>query len=235
MKKYIGTKQVEAEPMTLGDYVKKTGRNPYVNDPKVHDNSEKGYIVKYKDGYISWSPADVFEQAYKVSETTIDRMHIECGEVKERLDKLNAFLSSDNGQKLSTLARGLLSAQASIMSGYISMLEVREDVMEEHLQLFNQFNFGAAIELLKAGLCVRRWNWGQHGPFIIKQVPAHIGNDVVPKMQSLPQSAKDLIMANTGFIDYTSQCLIYDPNIGKADSWMPSIDDVFADDWQIIM
>ena len=31
MKKYIGTKQVEAEPMTLGDYVKKTGRNPYVN------------------------------------------------------------------------------------------------------------------------------------------------------------------------------------------------------------
>lgn len=113
MKKYIGTKQVEAEPMTLGDYVKKTGRNPYVNDPEVHDNSEKGYIVKYKDGYISWSPADVFEQAYKVSETAIDRMHIECGDVKERLNKLNAFLSSANGQKLSALARGLLSAQAS--------------------------------------------------------------------------------------------------------------------------
>ena len=162
-------------------------------------------------------------------------MHIECGDVKERLDKLNAFLSSGNGQKLSALARGLLSAQASVMNSYISMLEVREDVMEEHLQLFNQFNFGAAIELLKAGLCVRRWNWGQHGPFIIKQVPAHIGSDVVPKMQSLPQSAKDLIMANTGFIDYTSQCLIYDPNTGKADSWMPSIDDVFTDDWQVVM
>lgn len=235
MKKYIGTKQVEAESMTLGDYVKKTGRNPYVNTPEVHDNSEKGYIVKYKDGYISWSPAEAFEQAYKVSETAIDRMHIECGEVKERLDKLNTFLSSANGQKLSALACGLLSAQASIMSSYISILEVREDVMEEHLQLFNQFNFGAAIELLKAGFCIRRLNWGQHGPFVIKQVPAHIGNDVVPKMQSLPQSAKDLIMANTGFIDYTSQCLIYDPNTGKSDSWMPSIDDVFADDWQVVM
>lgn len=162
-------------------------------------------------------------------------MHIECGDVKERLNKLNAFLSSANGQKLSALARGLLSAQASIMSGYISMLEVREDVMEEHLQLFNQFNFGAAIELLKAGLCVRRCSWGQHGPFVIKQVPAHIGSDIVPRMQSLPQSAKDLIMANTGFIDYTSQCLIYDPNTGKADSWMPSIDDAFADDWQVVM
>lgn len=100
MKKYIGTKQVEAEPMTLGDYVKKTGRNPYVNAPEGHDNSEKGYIVKYNDGYISWSPAEAFEQAYKVSETAIDRMHIECGEIKERLNKLNAFLSSVNGQNL---------------------------------------------------------------------------------------------------------------------------------------
>ena len=29
MKKYIGTKQIEAEPMTLGDFVQETGRNPY--------------------------------------------------------------------------------------------------------------------------------------------------------------------------------------------------------------
>ena len=28
MKKYIGTKQIEAEPMTLGDFVQETGRNP---------------------------------------------------------------------------------------------------------------------------------------------------------------------------------------------------------------
>lgn len=28
MKKYIGTRQIEAEPMTLGGFVQKTGRNP---------------------------------------------------------------------------------------------------------------------------------------------------------------------------------------------------------------
>lgn len=28
MKKYIGTRQLEAEPMTLGGFVQKTGRNP---------------------------------------------------------------------------------------------------------------------------------------------------------------------------------------------------------------
>ena len=55
MKKYIGTKTVSAEPMLLGEFIKQTGRNPYVNDIEVHDNSEKGYIVEYKDGYKSWS------------------------------------------------------------------------------------------------------------------------------------------------------------------------------------
>ena len=32
MKKYIETKQIEAEPMTLGDFVQETGRNPYGKD-----------------------------------------------------------------------------------------------------------------------------------------------------------------------------------------------------------
>ena len=34
MKKYIETKQIEAEPMTLGDFVQETGRNPYGKDIK---------------------------------------------------------------------------------------------------------------------------------------------------------------------------------------------------------
>ena len=29
MKKYIGTKEVEAIPMTLGEFINKSGRNPY--------------------------------------------------------------------------------------------------------------------------------------------------------------------------------------------------------------
>jgi len=44
MRKYIGTKLIEAEPM------QKDGKD--------------GYRVKYEDGYESWSPADVFEKAY---------------------------------------------------------------------------------------------------------------------------------------------------------------------------
>lgn len=95
-------------------------------------------------------------------------------------------------------------------------------------------DFGDAIEVLKQGGAIRRKGWNGKGMFVIKQVPAHIDSNIIPKMQSLPQSAKDIILKGKGFIDYTSQCLIYNENTGRADSWNPSIADVFAEDWEIL-
>ena len=94
--------------------------------------------------------------------------------------------------------------------------------------------FGDAIEVLKQGGTVRRNGWNGKGLMVFKQVPAHIESDIIPKMQSLPQSAKDFILKGKGFVDYTSQCLIYNENNGRADSWVPSISDVFAEDWEIV-
>lgn len=45
MKNYIGVKIVKAEPMA------KDGKD--------------GYKVVYPDGYVSWSPKEVFEKAYR--------------------------------------------------------------------------------------------------------------------------------------------------------------------------
>ena len=104
-------------------------------------------------------------------------------------------------------------------------------------ELFNQLDemdFSNAIKALKFGKAIRRKGWNGKGLFVVKQVPAHIESDIIPKMQSLPLSAKDLILAGKGFIDYTSQCLIYNENNGRADSWVPSISDVFAEDWEIV-
>lgn len=95
MKKYIGTKQVSAEPMNLGEFIKTTGRNPYANSSDIHGNNEEGYIVEYEDGYKSWSPKTVFEKAYKAAETHIDRMRIEFEELRERMKKLKSFLYSE--------------------------------------------------------------------------------------------------------------------------------------------
>ena len=64
MKKYVGIKQVQAEPMDLGEFIKKHGRNPYNGDPCMHSNNEHGYLVKYEDGYESWSPKEIFDESH---------------------------------------------------------------------------------------------------------------------------------------------------------------------------
>ncbi len=61
MKSYIGTKIIKAEKMTRGDYNKYRGWQI----PKDENPLDEGYLVKYKDGYISWSPKETFERAYR--------------------------------------------------------------------------------------------------------------------------------------------------------------------------
>lgn len=160
MKKFIGTKVIMAEPMTMTEAQKVLGR-----EIKPATIEEDGYLVEYKDGYKSWSPKSVFEEAYR-----------------------------------------------EVGSG----------------------NFGCAIDLLKVGFAVRRKGWNGKGLFIVKQVPSHIGGDIIPKMQSLPQSAKNILMSRENpHIDYTNQMLIINPD-GRADSWVPSSSDVFAEDWEVV-
>lgn len=62
MKKYIGIKVIKAEPMTMKEAQKVLGRKIATLKPVTVD--ENGYLVEYKDGYKSWSPKDVFEEAY---------------------------------------------------------------------------------------------------------------------------------------------------------------------------
>lgn len=160
MKKYIGTKVIMAEPMTMTEAQKVLGR-----EIKPATVEEDGYLVEYKDGYKSWSPKSVFDEAYR--------------EMKDMY-------------------------------------------------------FGQAICALKAGIAIRRAGWNGKGLFVVKQVPSHIEGDVIPKMQSLPQSAKDILMSRENpHIDYTNQMLIINPD-GRADSWVPSSSDVFAEDWEVI-
>lgn len=238
MKKYIGTKEVSAESMSLGEFFKRTGRHPYANDPDAHSNDEAGYLVKYEDGYESWSPKEVFEKDYKVSETFLDRLHVEMRDLYARMDKLAPFISSGKIDEVVTdkYQNYLLRLQHRIMSRYINVLECRIGRLDGAPEApLHRMTFGDAIEVLKQGGIVRRSGWNGKNLMVIKQVPARIEGDIIPKMQSLPQQAKDLIGNGKNFIDYTSQCLIYNRDTSKADSWMPSISDVFAEDWELVM
>lgn len=62
MKKYIGTKMIEAEPaLRYAD-----GMIAPVNAPvRLDEPVKSGYKVRYPDGYESFSPKDVFEEAYR--------------------------------------------------------------------------------------------------------------------------------------------------------------------------
>ena len=61
MKSYIGTKILRAEPMALGLYNAFRGWDM----PADEDPARPGYRVEYPDGYVSWSPQEVFESAYR--------------------------------------------------------------------------------------------------------------------------------------------------------------------------
>ena len=160
MPKYIGTKVVQAKPMTMTDAQIVLGR-----EIKPATVEEDGYLVVYNDGYRSWSPKRVFDAAYR-----------KLGEM----------------------------------------------------------DFGKVIEALKSGLAVRRKGWNGKGMFVVKQIPSHIEGGIITNMQSLPQSAKNILLSReNAHIDYTNQMLIINPD-GRADSWVPSVSDVFAEDWEIV-
>lgn len=73
MKHFIGTKLVAAKPMTRLEYNLLRG---WVV-PADEDPSDEGYLVEYQDGgkpnvpgfagYISWSPKEQFDGAYRVN------------------------------------------------------------------------------------------------------------------------------------------------------------------------
>lgn len=96
------------------------------------------------------------------------------------------------------------------------------------------FDFGYVLNFLAVGKACRRSGWIDKESFIVKQIPAHITGEIIPNMQSLPQSAKNILMSRENpHIDYTNQILIIHPD-GMADSWVPSTSDIFAKDWEVV-
>ena len=82
MKQYIGTKIIEAAPA-----LRKGGK---VYDltwpiPKSMEPEEPGYRVRYQDGYESWSPKDVFEEAYRPTDAMSFGLAIEAAKKGKRI------------------------------------------------------------------------------------------------------------------------------------------------------
>ena len=130
MTKYIRTQIVSAKPMSLGEFVKHSGFNPYASNQKLCNNAKEGYIVEYEDGHISWSQKNDFEKEYKVANTALDRMHIEYDELIEKYNKLVIFLGREDAISIAGQEQiDLMQIQKEQMHSYICTLNERIRLM----------------------------------------------------------------------------------------------------------
>lgn len=140
---YIGTKQIVAWEQDSPKKVKVCGIdchkdgidcNGYctgkVDRAPAHP-AEPGYAVKYPDGYISWSPKDVFEAAY-LPMGHIDhlpphqqRVIGEKVQLDDKIEKLAAFSYTEQYKALSDEKRCLLCDQHAAMMQYADILGQR--------------------------------------------------------------------------------------------------------------
>ena len=93
--------------------------------------------------------------------------------------------------------------------------------------------FGDAIAAMKEGKCVARRAWNYAGVFVFKQVPSAIKPEIVERMTSLPDSVKEILIDRGEGPNYVNQMAIVDTD-SSVDSWLPTAEDIFADDWFVI-
>lgn len=111
--KYIGTKTIHAERMNLGDYNDFRGWKI----PENENPNREGYIVRYEDGYVSWSPKEVFEVSYR------------------RTNGMNFGLATEaakQGKKVAREGWNGKNMYAVIMPGYPDGIEANEATQKAH-------------------------------------------------------------------------------------------------------
>ena len=123
MKKYLGTKLVTAKPMTREDAEAVLGK--FIK-PAKQEYSGEGYLVRYEDGYQSWSPKEVFDKAYKHADKFLDHLIIERDEVQQRLSSLtSALMQEDFQEKVGSKQYYWMQEQRNAMEIYVEVLNKR--------------------------------------------------------------------------------------------------------------
>lgn len=132
MKQYTGTKTIKAMPMTMGEAYERKLLKEGVK-PSECETCKAGYLVEYEDGYRSWCPAEIFEKAYKPSETALDRLRIEYSELRERFRTFDEYTNIGFDklvEKVGVNQAALLGVQHMLMKNYLEVLESRIADME---------------------------------------------------------------------------------------------------------
>ena len=246
---YTPTKRVEYNTELNLVYILTKDGSVAVTDGMFYDIVSKYTWDKDSNGYISASFKD--EEGFRPhrlqnyilpdipSGYVID--HINGNKFDNRICNLRlATIKENNANRSSKAGSSSIYKGVSFDSSrgkWISSIQI--DGKTKHIGRFDNEREAAVaydLESFKVYGAFARLNFPKllEAPFIVKQVPSHITGDIIPGMQSLPQSAKDILMSRENpHIDYTNQMLIINPD-GRADSWVPSSSDVFAEDWEVV-
>lgn len=139
MKKYIGVKIVEAEPMTQGEAADR-GFYPRT----ITNRKAEGYHVHYTDNdYDSWSPKEVFENSYhevNILNTTAigmlssdykERFKAEFKQLEIRYLRLVEMCKKWDEETLTftpTCPREIYDEQLKAMDAYLAVLKKRAEI-----------------------------------------------------------------------------------------------------------
>lgn len=141
MQKYIGVKQVEAKPMTRGEYNDYRGWTV----PADENPNDEGYMVKYANDYVSWSSKEIFEKSYHIvgvrplNDTALlmlstdykDRFIAEYIQLETRIKGLETMLSNWDKELLTFIPscpRSTYNLQLEYMKKYLAVLEARAKI-----------------------------------------------------------------------------------------------------------
>lgn len=215
MKTYIGVKVVNATPMNRQAYNEFRGWQV----PENENPQDEGYLVEYQDsavqpelagkanGYVSWSPKEVFEQSYSTT--------AEGGRV--------FYAKSDNGSIYigdgATLDEAKQSAEQT----------------EKSASLDNSFDFGTALYLLKAGQKVARAGWNEQGMFLLlisgeavtEAINNRYGN---PTLHDVASSEYEKCTIIPPVLD----AVYMKTDDNKLVPWFASQTDLLSDDWELV-
>lgn len=173
-----------------------------------------------------------------------ERMIAEYVELDERTNKLYEFiLKNPKFSELDAFKRDMMRKQLEGMNNYREVLRERmkmesitHDDLVNYRHPYQNLSFGEALQALEAGKCIRRESW-VGDKFVTKQIDSDINAEIVPKMQSLPDSAKELInKTHREDIHYRNQCLmiVQDTETSVATNYVPDWNDMFAKDWMVL-
>lgn len=109
--------------------------------------------------------------------------------------------------------------------GYISWTP--KDVFEQSYKASGSLSFGAAVELLKAGKRVARSGWNGKGMFVVYQKG-------YPQGIPCNKQTADAWQLNEGDLFKVEPYLQIQMVNGSHAMWVPSINDVLAEDWAIV-